>query len=145
MISSQIKESNPNCAATFASLRLYGDFLIPDEINRLLQIEPSDSATKGTEITGAPGHSRKAPTGRWILSTERNVQSTNLELHIEWILERLETIDIQVEKLPGVERADIFCYWNSASGHGGPEFSPELMGRLARSGLALGLDIYFTH
>src|SRR5262245_45095888 len=42
--------------------------------------------------------------------------------------------------LPGVSRCDVICYWESAGGHGGPEFSPEILGRLAKHGVTLGLD-----
>jgi hypothetical protein len=45
--------------------------------------------------------------------------------------------------LPGVNHADILCYWVSATGNGGPEFSPEVLARLARLQLRLGFDIYF--
>jgi hypothetical protein len=37
---------------------------------------------------------------------------------------------------------DIFCYWVSASGQGGPTLSPELMTRLAEAELEVGFDIY---
>jgi hypothetical protein len=144
MISSEIKELNPNCAECFASLRLYGDALVPEEITRLLQIEPSDCAAKGAVSKSSSGKSRQAPTGRWILGTDGKLSSSSLERHIEWILDRLASIGAKADHLPGVERADIFCYWSSANGHGGPQFSPELMGRLAEARLPLGLDIYFT-
>ena len=144
MISSAIKESNPNCAECFASLRLYGDALIPAQITRLFQVEPSDSAAKGEMSKSPSGKSRQASTGRWIMGTDGKLSSSSLEKHIEWILDRLASIDIKAEDLPGVESADIFCYWNSASGHGGPQFSPHLMSRLAQNGLTLGLDIYFA-
>jgi hypothetical protein len=144
MISSAIKESNPNCAECFASLRLYGDSLNPEEITRLLQMNPSDAAVKGEDSKSSSGKSRQAPTGRWILGTDGKLTSTNLEKHIEWILDRLASTGIKIDDLPGVERADIFGYWASASGHGGPGFSSELMGRLAEAHLPLGLDIYFS-
>ncbi len=37
---------------------------------------------------------------------------------------------------------DIFCYWLSQSGHGGPIVSPAQMGRLAALNIELGFDIY---
>ena len=144
MISSPAKNTNPNCAETFASLRLYGDDLVPGEISRLLQLEPADSATKNLETISSSGKSRRAPTGRWIFQTRGRVESNNLELHIDWILDQIQTLGGKLDTLPGVEKADIFCYWCSATGHGGPQFSPELMDRLAKNGLTLGLDLYFT-
>ena len=37
---------------------------------------------------------------------------------------------------------DIFCYWLSASGQGGPTLSPDLMRRLAEAELEIGFDVY---
>lgn len=37
---------------------------------------------------------------------------------------------------------DVFCYWSSRCGHGGPTLSPTQMKGLAELGLDLGLDIY---
>jgi Domain of unknown function (DUF4279) len=142
MISSTAVEANPNCAETFASLRLYGDALVPEDISRVIHLEPTDSASKGMKIVVSSGKSRSAPTGRWIVQTRGKISSANLEEHIKWILDRLEQFSISVENLPGVERADIFCYWRSATGQGGPEFSPEVLDRLAKNRLRLGLDFY---
>jgi hypothetical protein len=40
-------------------------------------------------------------------------------------------------------RTDVFCYWVSASGQGGPRLLPSTMGRLAQLGLEVGFDVYF--
>ena len=139
MISNELKRANPNCAATCATLRLYGDALDPAEVSRLLGLEPTDSAAKGeTVVVGAK--SRTAPTGRWILTSENAIQSTNLEDHLDWLLDRLSVVPCDV---PGVGRADVFCYWVSATGHGGPELSPQMLARLASLQLTLGFDLYF--
>jgi len=82
--------------------------------------------------------------GRWILESRNTVESTCLEDHIEWLLDQLEAANANPRELPGVSRVDIFCYWRSLTGHGGPEFSPQLLGRLARLNLPLGLDVYFV-
>ncbi len=37
---------------------------------------------------------------------------------------------------------DIFCYWLSADGHGGPILSPAMMRRLGQLELEVGFDIY---
>jgi Domain of unknown function (DUF4279) len=144
MTSDTVRKANPNCAETFASLRLYGDQLVPEEISRLLGTDPSDSAPKGLQTASPSGKSRIASTGRWILQSCDDVASANLEDHIAWLLDRLDKAGIEPDRLPGVGRADVFCYWSSASGHGGPELSPDVLARLARYRLPLGLDIYFV-
>lgn len=145
MISKSLREANPNCAKAFASLRLYGDELVPENISRLLRIEPSDSAAKGSQFTSRSGKTRTARTGLWILSTEFHIESTNLEDHIEWLMDQMEPAGVIPTDLPGVSWGDVFCYWLSATGHGGPELSPDLLARLGKLRLKLGLDIYFAH
>jgi hypothetical protein len=143
MISRPLRKANPNCAKTFASLRFYGDDLKPDEITSRLQIQPTDSACKGSQSVARSGKSRTAPTGRWVLDTESHIDSTNLEDHLEWLLDQIEAAGVVPVDLPGVSSIAISCYWLSATGQGGPEFSPELLSRLAKWQLTLGLDLYF--
>jgi hypothetical protein len=144
MTSDAPRVGNPNCAETFASLRFYGDALEPEEISRRLALEPTDRACRGDQATSPSGKIRTAPTGRWILETQGQVDSTDLEQHVAWLLDRLEVTGIVPTTLPGVSQADVFCYWVSATGNGGPEFSPQTLARLARLQLTLGFDIYFA-
>lgn len=143
MISEVIPKPNPNCAETFASLRLFGDALQPEAITRLLQFQPTDAAPKGWQTVSPSGKRRTAPTGRWVLESTGHLKSKSLAEHIGWLLDRLESTGLVPLEMPGVSCADVFCYWVSATGQGGPEFPPQLLGRLARLGLTLGLDIYF--
>jgi hypothetical protein len=143
MTSKPSRASNPNCARTFASLRLYGDDLVPDDVSRLMNLQPTDAAPKGFRTPAPRGKVRLAPTGRWILSTEDQICSTVVEDHLEWLLDRLDAAGVKPLDLPGVSHADIFCYWLSATGHGGPVVSPDVLGRLAGYRLLLGFDIYF--
>ncbi len=38
--------------------------------------------------------------------------------------------------------ADFFCYWLSATGHGGPEVSAPMLERIASFNASLGFDYY---
>jgi hypothetical protein len=38
--------------------------------------------------------------------------------------------------------ADFFCFWLSATGHGGPEVSPGTLARIVRFNASLGFDCY---
>jgi hypothetical protein len=137
-------DGNPNCAETFASLQLFGDDLVPEEIDRLLGLQATESAPKGMRTVTPSGKIRVAPTGRWILETRGHVSSTETERHVKWLLERLDTTGLAPISIPGVSRSNICCFWVSATGNGGPQFSPEILGRLAKYRLTLGLDIYFA-
>jgi ABC-type transporter Mla subunit MlaD len=142
-ISELVNRENPNCAETFASLRLYGDALVPAEVSRLLHLEPADAAAKGDRMVSSSGKPRIASTARWILTTQGTLDSTDLEAHVLWLLDRLEAARVMPLTLPGVSRADVSCYWASATGNGGPDFSPETLARLAQLNLRLGFDLYF--
>jgi hypothetical protein len=136
-------EGNPNCAETFASLQLFGDDLVPEEIGRLLGLQATESAAKGSRTVASSGKIRVAPSGRWILETRGRVSSTGAEDHVKWLLEQLDSSGLVPGNIPGVRRSSICCYWVSATGNGGPQFSPEVLGRLSSYHLTLGLDIYF--
>ncbi len=58
-------------------------------------------------------------------------------------MDQLDTTGLVPINIPGVCRATICCFWVSATGNGGPQFSPDVLGRLAKYQLPLGLDIYF--
>ena len=140
--SKQATEANPNCAETFASLRFFGDGLVPEQISDLLGLEPTEAALKGLATTSPSGKTRVASTGRWLLETRGQANSTDLEAHLVWLLDRLEATRAEPTSLPGVSQADVFCYWLSATGNGGPSLSPQVLSRLAHLQLRLNFDLY---
>jgi hypothetical protein len=138
-------EENPNCARTYAAFRLLGDALDPDAATRALGLEPSLALAKGQEMpAGRIGPARRQGTGVWSLSTDNILRSTSLERHLLHLLDALEPATAAVHALLSAEdiQADFFCYWLSATGHGGPEVSPETLGRIAALRASLGIDFY---
>ena len=129
----------PTCEETYATLRIYDDQLEPNVVSSRLVLTPSDAHKKG-QLVGA---NRLAPTGGWFLSSQDQVISKDVRRHIAWILNQMAGREAQFLKLQdeGYE-TDIFCYWLSASGHGGPELDPELMQRLVSLRLLVGFDVY---
>jgi hypothetical protein len=83
-------DGNPNCAETFASLQLFGDDLVPEEIGRLLGVQATESAPRGTRTVVPSGKTRIAPTGRWILETRGHISFTEAEHHVKWLLDHLD-------------------------------------------------------
>jgi hypothetical protein len=110
MTSDPSPETNPNCAETFASLQLFGDDLVPEEISRLLGLPATESARKGSVRVSPSGKTRIAPTGRWILETRGHVDSADAERHITWLVDQLDTKGLVPSSLAGVSRASISCY-----------------------------------
>jgi len=122
------------CARTYATLRLYPGTITPAEATARLRIDPTESQL--TTCTGRPLHG-------WFLSTEGVLESKDVRRHIDWLLDRIEPSAAELQALVREgARADIFCYWLSAQGHGGPTLSPGQMHRLARLQLECGFDVY---
>jgi hypothetical protein len=72
------------------------------------------------------------------------VESTSVERHIRYLLDLLEPhSDTLLHIMTEQElKADFFCLWVSAEGHGGPMLSPETMRRIAALHAELGFDFY---
>ena len=128
------------CAATFATLRIYPGDLQPASVTESLGIEPSRIQQRG-DLRGK----RKLKLNGWFLRSEHEVESLDLRCHLDWILDQVESKADALGQLQeaGV-KADVFCYWLSKHGHGGPTISPDQSRRLASLGLDCSFDIYFA-
>ncbi len=129
----------PACKATYATLRIYNDELEPDVVSKRLALTPSESQKRGQPL----GPNRVAPLGGWFLSSQDKVISKDVRRHVAWLLDQMVGREDQFLKLQdeGYE-TDIFCYWLSASGHGGPQIDPALMQRLVSLRLVISFDVY---
>ena len=130
----------PTCERTYATLRIYPESLDPAEVTKRLRIEPTDWQRRGE--SRKPG-SRPAKLHGWFLSSDGEVESRDVRLHLDWLLSRIAP---QADVILALQREgcrmDVSCYWVSASGHGGPSVRPAQMGELARLGLELWFDVY---
>jgi hypothetical protein len=125
-------DENPNCARTYADVSLSRDALDPDAATRALDLEPSLALAKGQEMpAGRIGTARRQRTGAWSLSTDNVVRLTSRERHLLHLLDAPATAALHALLSAEDIRAEFFCYWLSATGHGGPEVSPETLGRIA--------------
>src|SRR5689334_8751292 len=84
---------NGNCDRTFATFRMWGPDVDPDELTELLGIEPTASHKVG-EARGK----RTFDFGSWRLSS-RTLETTELETHIEWLLDRLDAANTSLRDL----------------------------------------------
>jgi len=136
----------PTCSRTYAGLRIYHDDLDPERITGLLGIEPSRTQVKGWVTTSRSGREFSPPIGGWFLSTKDVIASRDARRHVDWILERLAGKDGTLRRLQAEgNRMDVFCFWQSAHGEGGPTLSPAVMRRLGELELEIGFDIYGPH
>jgi len=132
-------DNYPSCRATYATLRIFRDDLDPDAVSSMLGIIPSDRHRKGDTLR----YGSVAKSGAWFLSSKGQLESKDVQRHIMWILDQLTgKVGILHQLQDEGCSMDIFCYWLSASGQGGPTLSPELMRRLAEAELEIGFDVY---
>jgi len=130
-----------SCKKTYSTLRLFSDTLTPARISSALGLEPTQSLVKGEPISA---HVPRARTQHgWLLCTEHRVFSRDTRRHIDWLLEGLGSRPESLALLRSDEvSADIFTYWVSARGQGGPILSPPQLTKLAHFGLECIFDIY---
>jgi hypothetical protein len=124
-----------------ATLRLFGDDLVPDEISEVLGASPSVSHHKGQELVGRnTGIVRIAKTGSWRLSAVRR-EPEDLEAQIFEILDQL-TQDLSLWNSLSRYEPDLFCGIFMGSSNDGLPLSSKALLALGQRGVALGLDIY---
>jgi len=126
---------------SLATLRLFGDDLMPEEISALLGADPTKACWNGQEIVGrTTGTVRIAKIGSWRLSAARR-EPEDLEAQILEILDQL-TPDLAVWKSLARYSPDMFCGIFMASGNDVLCLSAKASLALGERGIALALDIY---
>ena len=127
--------SNFSCSSTYTTLCIYHEVMQPDEIARIIGLEPSYISIKNMKRIKKNG---------WFLSTKNEANSTVLSEHLTFLLNKIETIRGNLDLLLsfGVD-IRIFCFWESTSGNGGPVLDSALLKRLSDCGIDLHFDIWF--
>ena len=124
-----------------ATLRFFGDDLVPEEITALLGASPTVSYRKGQELVGSKtGLVRIAKTGSWRFSAARR-EPEDLEAQIMEILGQLTQDPSAWESLSRFQ-PDLFCGLFMGSSNDGLPLSAKVLLSLGQRGIALGLDIY---
>lgn len=126
---------------TTVSIRFFGEQLDPDKLTEWLGYKPSYWQYKGDVIF--QGQYRKiAKEGCWILSTERDNQSS-LEEKVTSLLDKLADDKKLWQELTTQFRVDVFCGIFMQTWNRGFELSPQVMNRLAERNVVIGFDIYY--
>lgn len=131
--------SYPTCKECYATLRVYHDTLSSRAITALLGLLP-DETRDGYEGV----RTRSAPLTYWGLTSREKVDSKDLRDHLDFFAKTLEPAKGPLKGLIAVgATVDLFCFWASASGHGGPTVDPSNMLALGRLGIPLAFDLYY--
>jgi hypothetical protein len=134
----------PTCAGTFATLRVFE--VDPDFVTERLRVQPTKTQKRGEHRKTRHGLS-SVPHRRdgWFLCSKDCVDSKDIGRHVDWLLEQVLPSAEALRQLQDKgAQTDVFCYWYSASGQGGPSLYPETMSKLGSLRLEIGFDIYFA-
>ena len=124
-----------------ATLRFFGDDLIPENLTALLGAAPTEACVKGQEIIGrSTGKVRVAKTGSWRLHADRR-EPEDLEAQIFELLDKLSG-DMGVWASLSRYKPDLFCGIFMGSRNDGLPLSAKALLALGQRGIAMDLDIY---
>ena len=131
----------PEIEKSAASLHVWGDEVIPDEITRLLGVSPTRSHLKGDIVSARADQVFRRKSGSWSLrATDREPE--DLDGQIQELLSRT-TADLAVwQELAHRFDLVMFCGLFMRSWNDGMMLSPTTLKLLADRGLSLSLDIY---
>ena len=126
---------------SLATLRFFGDELVPEEISGLLGASPTVSYQKGQELIGSrTGTKRITKTGCWRLSAADR-KPADLESQIFEILQQLNA-DLSIWASLARFEPNIYCGLFMGNRNDGTSLSAEALLALGQRGIALGLEIY---
>lgn len=125
-----------------ASLRFFGDDLVPDEISKAIEADPTGSEHKGDVIVGKVTRTKRVKkTGGWRLSAPTR-EDGDLDAQIADLFASLSD-DLTVWKdLSSRFDVDVFCGVFMSTGNDGVALQPATLLMLGVRGIALNLDIY---
>jgi hypothetical protein len=121
----------------YATFRIAGDTLAPDQITRILRVPPTTAYTKGQKYYGGPRSPELVGrTGIWYLATDKMLASNNLDEHLGLLANILLDDDFK----PFLQLKDILkrkgwtahasCFWYGRAGAKKPvipEVVPEML------------------
>lgn len=128
-----------SCSRTYATLCIYHDDVLPEEITSSLGVMPDRTVRKGQTISLG-----SAPRNGWFYGTLEKIDSKDLGVHVHWLANKLRDKRQQLFELArrGCELR-IMCFWASASGNGGPVFGHPLLVELSEIPVDVHLDVWF--
>jgi hypothetical protein len=130
------------CERCYATLCIGSGPIDPSTVTRCIDREPTSVTIKGERHSVSS--QRTNVLNLWCLSSEHAVKSRDLRDHLNWLFDQLEHRSGHLETLRQMGcRFDVWCYWLSKEGHGGPTLSVPQIEKLAHFRFELLFDIYF--
>ena len=120
-------------------IRIFGETLQPEEIEAKLGLK----ATR-THVKGQPRSRRYNVPWRhslWLLESPLS-DDHDMADHLKWLLDRLEPRLDVIRTLSAEYRVGLMCGFSSGSGQGGFTLDSTTLGRTAKLGVPLVVDLY---
>lgn len=118
---SSTRSRTTEAVRAFATLRVSGDDLVPNEITKLIKILPTKAYAKGEHYSGGP----RSPdligrTGVWFFATDGVVAGNNLSDHLAFLARLLLPGSGEAGPLPRLQqllrrkslRVSVTCFWH---------------------------------
>lgn len=121
-----------------ATLRIYGAALKPEEVTRILGVEPTDSWEEGSP--GYKGLPRSK--GMWMLESS-TAHAAAMEEHLSELLSKTSPSNDAWRGLCRRFSCDVFVGAWMDSDNACFSLSPALLEQIGRRGLVLSADLYF--
>jgi len=131
----------PTLYRAVASLRLWGDDLVPDDVTALLGTEPVLAYARGDELQVTKTAIRISRFGHWsIKATETS--PADVDAQVQELLSRVSG-DLGVwAQLAAKHQVDFFCGWFMQGMNEGIGLAPRTLSALGERGIELSVDLY---
>jgi hypothetical protein len=128
----------PPCRHTYATLTISSKGLAPTLISELLWLKPMSGHKVGDLSSRGVTETKNV----WKITSRNNVDSRDCRRHIDWLLDQLDGKEMELRELQEKGAViTVVCYWESATGMGGPILGVNQMARLVHMSIDLGWDI----
>lgn len=132
----------PSCSRTYVTLCIYHRALEPKAITSILNLKPDRVVKKG-ELSAVGA----VPYNGWFVTTQSKSNSRDVRFHVSLLIKKLMP---RRKKLLSLKKSGcelrLMCFWESASGNGGPIFDHAFLRKLSALPLDIDLDVWFkTH
>lgn len=133
----------------YATLRVAGDNLVPDQVTRILKLVPTTAYAKGeTYAAGPRSPNLVGRTGVWFFSTDGVVASERLADHLAFIERTLAGQSRDLAPIPALGQlllrqrlhAVVTCFWQGTPGARRPTIPRSLSSLLRQVPAALETD-----
>ena len=136
-----VDQIDPN--GIYVKLYFQGKNVDPDDITKRLGIVPSRKHKTG-ESHGL-NNEFTWKTSTWVLDSRSSIQSTNVEVHLQWLLDQIEPVKSIIKSIASDKEvhSEIKCIFLLFSRLYSQSFSPEIIERI--SDLNINFVVYYHY